>query len=559
VDAFGQLGGLLNQAPGLLARTVYSIVLVIVAVACLYEVAYVWFDRSLQLRNFSYVKDGQDVPASGATFARLLEQQQRALYEMYRGGRGGEQEIFSNPLDVRSISLGQINVSVLADVKLEAQGVNIGSLVAALRRGVSSPNEITGTVNQIGNAVYVTALWQTAPIPDSRQTTLRGFLPLSPYPDLQAASFDLACRIFHVQVAAHHAVFRALSEDDFCAFSRASQAFQSYLSARGADPASAEAKKHLELAKGIATRLIERKTTFPYVYKLAAFVQLEEQPLTSLAKDDLDRAQGWLVRYLAELQKFSLEDRRSKERLDFLAARSAPAVAAAAPAPTPPAVSPKDLTRTTAEARRRLTPGASLSPTDGRSAASVCCIVQRGNERYVLTADYAFPSAALDQPVVSPALLDGGDPKKPIGSVKYVSPRTAGQPGGGGIALVALGPAVGFANVAPFGPIVGIAPVPKPGARVRMVGRTSGAVEGKVLDTTADIKMQTGEGSQMFQGMVLIERISKAGDGGAPVVDDHNRLVGLVYGGSERFTMVLPLAEVFDKLGLRVAAEPSEP
>jgi hypothetical protein len=88
-----------------------------------------------------------------------------------------------------------------------------------------------------------------------------------------------------------------------------------------------------------------------------------------------------------------------------------------------------------------------------------------------------------------------------------------------------------------------------------MVGRTSGAVEGKVLDSEADVKMQLSGGAQIFQGMVLTERISKAGDGGAPVVDDQNRLVGLVYGGSERVTLVLPLADVFDKLPLRIAPE----
>jgi hypothetical protein len=554
VEALNYFGGVLQQAPGFLARILYSVVLVILAAACLYEMAHVWFDRSLQLRNFAYVKDGQDVPASGATFARLLEQQQRALYDMYQGGRGGDQEIFSNPLDIRDINLGQIDASVFADVKLEAQGVNIGSLIAALRRWVSSPNEITGTVNHVGGSVYVTAVWLTAPVPDSQQTASRNFLPLLPYSDLQAASFGLACRIFYVQVGARHALFRTLSEEDFCAFSRAFQSFQNYLTARVADPNSGDLKKHLDLAKAITGQLLERKTTFPYAYKLAAYVQLEEKPLGSLAKEDLDRAQGWLAQYFAELDKYALKDERSKARFDFLAARPAPIPAPVAAAAPPPTVAPTAPTRVAPRLAPSVAPGASVSSTEAKSAASICCIVELSGRRYVLTADYTFQGEPLNHPVVSPAVIDGGDPKKPVAVLTFVYPRAAGQPGGGGVALAALNPNVRYVNTAAFGHINGVGPAPTVGSVVRMVGRTSGLVEGKVLGSQVSARLQV-ERPLLAENMLLVERISKPGDGGAPVLDSSNRLVGLVYGGSERVTLVLPLADLFEKLALSLPAD----
>lgn len=548
MDVLSGLGGLVQHVPGLVARALYSIVLLVIAGACLYEVGHVWLDRSLQLRSFGFAKDGQDVPASGTTFARLLQQQQRALYGMYRGGRGGEQEIFSNPLDIRYINVGEIDAAALSDVKLEAQGVNIGSLLSSLRRWVSSPNEISGTVNQVGTAVYVVANWPTAPVPDSRETVDRSFTPLLPYSDIQTASFGLACWIFHAQLSARHAVFRTLTEEDFCAFSRAVQSFQIYLAARVVDPASAEGKKGLEAAKSTTGRLLEQKTTFPYAYKLSAYIQLEEKPLASLAKEDLDRVQGWLVEYLSRLEKFGGKDERSKARLDFLAARPAPAATPAAP----PAGVATSAPRAGAGAAAPLAPGASLSAVDGMAASSICCIVERDGLRYILTTDYAVSGARLNDPVVSPALVDGGDAKKRVATVKFVFPRAPGAPGGGGVALALLENHVRYVNATPLGPIRGVGSPTKPGDVVRMVGRTSGTVEGKVLDPKVSAKAQQ---SLSFGDLLPVERISRPGDGGGTVVDSTNALVGLVYARSENVTLVLPVADVFAKLKLTLAAD----
>jgi len=88
----------------------------------------------------------------------------------------------------------------------------------------------------------------------------------------------------------------------------------------------------------------------------------------------------------------------------------------------------------------------------------MCCSVELAGKRYVLTSNYALQAAPLDHPVVSPAVIDGGDPKKPIASLKFVYPRAAGQPGGGAIALALLEPHIRHANVPAFGLIREVAP-----------------------------------------------------------------------------------------------------
>ena len=42
---------------------------------------------------------------------------------------------------------------------------------------------------------------------------------------------------------------------------------------------------------------------------------------------------------------------------------------------------------------------------------------------------------------------------------------------------------------------------------------------------------------------------SKAGDSGSLVLDEENRAVGLLFAGSEEFTVINPIKTVLDKLG----------
>jgi hypothetical protein len=97
---------------------------------------------------------------------------------------------------------------------IEAAGVNVTSILTTLRRWVRPPNEITGSIDQIGSALYVTANWPRAPRREGRKTEPRAFV-LSPQSSLDAASFDIACRIFLARIASADVVWKEVAENDF--------------------------------------------------------------------------------------------------------------------------------------------------------------------------------------------------------------------------------------------------------------------------------------------------------------------------------------------------------
>jgi hypothetical protein len=93
----------------------------------------------------------------------------------------------------------------------------------------------------------------------------------------------------------------------------------------------------------------------------------------------------------------------------------------------------------------------------------------------------------------------------PIAAVKFVYPRGPGQPGGGGIALAELENTVGHKNhVDGAVSISGVAAMPNPGAAIRVLGRTSGAVQGTVLEKLA---VSAKQASPAFLADGLVGRV----------------------------------------------------
>lgn len=78
------------------------------------------------------------------------------------------------------------------------------------------------------------------------------------------------------------------------------------------------------------------------------------------------------------------------------------------------------------------------------------------------------------------------------------------------------------------------------GKTVSMVGTSSFLQKGVVFDYNAQIPIEGNAFS--FQNVVVSEKISTAGDSGAPVIDDENKIVGIVIGGNnENKTFILPV------------------
>jgi hypothetical protein len=90
--------------------------------------------------------------------------------------------------------------------------------------------------------------------------------------------------------------------------------------------------------------------------------------------------------------------------------------------------------------------------------------------------------------------------------------------------------------------------------KVKMCGRTSEYKEGLIKSHYSTQTIDYGNNiTQYLKGLVEITRISKGGDSGAAVILDNNKVIGLVVGGNEESTYVLPVFDFIDNNEYKLA------
>lgn len=92
---------------------------------------------------------------------------------------------------------------------------------------------------------------------------------------------------------------------------------------------------------------------------------------------------------------------------------------------------------------------------------------------------------------------------------------------------------------------------PELGMPVKKVGRTSGVTRGQIIQIDATIEVGFSFGRKaMFEDQIVTTPISSPGDSGSVVLDEDNYLVGLLFSGSEKVTILNPIDLVFDNLNI---------
>jgi hypothetical protein len=93
-----------------------------------------------------------------------------------------------------------------------------------------------------------------------------------------------------------------------------------------------------------------------------------------------------------------------------------------------------------------------------------------------------------------------------------------------------------------------------PGTRVRKSGRTSGLTTGTIKAVKVSLNVNMGHGNDVvrFNEQVMAELKSLPGDSGSLIVDEDNRAVGLLFAGSNEYTVFNPIQTVCDYLGVDV-------
>jgi hypothetical protein len=89
------------------------------------------------------------------------------------------------------------------------------------------------------------------------------------------------------------------------------------------------------------------------------------------------------------------------------------------------------------------------------------------------------------------------------------------------------------------------------GLAVKKSGRTTGFTTGEIqqVDVTANVQYGAGQ-IALFSDQLLAGAMSQGGDSGSAVLDDDNRLTGLLFAGSDTTTIINRIENVFSALGI---------
>lgn len=86
---------------------------------------------------------------------------------------------------------------------------------------------------------------------------------------------------------------------------------------------------------------------------------------------------------------------------------------------------------------------------------------------------------------------------------------------------------------------------------IKKSGRTTELTSGVIQQVDVTVNVQYGAGRMgRFTDQVLAGPMSQGGDSGSAVVDDNNRLVGLLFAGSDASTIINRIEHVFSGLGI---------
>jgi len=89
------------------------------------------------------------------------------------------------------------------------------------------------------------------------------------------------------------------------------------------------------------------------------------------------------------------------------------------------------------------------------------------------------------------------------------------------------------------------------GSAVKKSGRTTGFTQGEIIqvDVTVDVQYGTNLVAR-FTDQLMAGAMSQGGDSGSAVLDDQDRLVGLLFAGSDQTTIINRIEHVFESLNL---------
>lgn len=99
-----------------------------------------------------------------------------------------------------------------------------------------------------------------------------------------------------------------------------------------------------------------------------------------------------------------------------------------------------------------------------------------------------------------------------------------------------------------LGPVTGVGEL-KAGMTVQKSGRSSGLTSGQITALSTSLKVEMGEGEYgWFSDQVVSDCVVNPGDSGSLVLNEEKQAVGLVFAGSDRFSVFNRIDHVLKQL-----------
>lgn len=209
----------------LILKSFYSVILIAVVIFTFRELYSVWFDDKLYIGKFNVIADaGQDEAAIGnfpkqVVAARSMLAQQIQDYQT-RADADQQSDITFDVISDTNLSILKDN---LGEVDVVVQEINITRLLAAIRRGFTSPNEVSGSLTVSEGSVMGAVDWPRGPVIEESADMRRFLLPNSS--SQREAALHVACSVTWAQLNEKDSEMSGISRAQFCDFGSALHAF----------------------------------------------------------------------------------------------------------------------------------------------------------------------------------------------------------------------------------------------------------------------------------------------------------------------------------------------
>ena len=90
------------------------------------------------------------------------------------------------------------------------------------------------------------------------------------------------------------------------------------------------------------------------------------------------------------------------------------------------------------------------------------------------------------------------------------------------------------------------------GMKVKKTGRTTEFTTGKILYTNASLMIAYEGGSALFVNQIITNAMSESGDSGSILLNNSNKAVGLLFAGSNSYSIFNPISAVLKTLNIKL-------